>query len=87
MAIVVINKILTTVAIAGITWIGYDTHSEKDSKITNGVFAAQFFNTAILLLLVNANLSEVTPMIGWIFNGPFNDFIPLWYRVVGYTVT
>jgi hypothetical protein len=39
-AIVVINKILTTVAISGITWIGYDTHSKKDAKITNGVFAA-----------------------------------------------
>jgi len=39
-AIVVINKILASVAISGISWIGYDTHSEKDAKITNGVFAA-----------------------------------------------
>jgi len=38
-------------------------------------------------LLVNANLEEVAPHLGWIFDGPFNDFIPLWYRAVGYTVT
>ena len=38
--IVVVNIILTTIVIKLITWIGYDTHSEQISKITNGVFVA-----------------------------------------------
>ena len=38
--ITVINQILTRVSIGLITWIGYDTHSEMLTKITNGVFAA-----------------------------------------------
>jgi len=38
-------------------------------------------------LLVNANLGEVAPKLSWIFDGPFYDFIPLWYKTVGYTIT
>ena len=50
--IVAINYLLKTFTIMLITWIGYDTHSEMLTKITNGVFLAQFFNTALVLLLV-----------------------------------
>lgn len=38
--VVVVNKILATITISLITWIGYDTHSEQLTKITNGVFIA-----------------------------------------------
>lgn len=38
--IVVVNTILTMIAISLITWVGYDTHSEMLTKITNGVFLA-----------------------------------------------
>jgi len=38
--ITVINQVLTKVSIGLITWVGYDTHSEMLTKITNGVFAA-----------------------------------------------
>lgn len=61
MFIVVINLILKESIIALITWVGEDTISEQLASITNGVFYAQFFNTGILLLLVNANLSEHQP--------------------------
>jgi len=51
--------------------------------ITNAVFIAQFFNTAILILLVYANFDE----IGLEFlNGPFYDFSPEWYAIVGYSI-
>ena len=62
--ITAINKVLGAVSISLITWIGYDTHSQMLTKITNGVFAAQFFNTAILILLVYANLEEVNESAG-----------------------
>lgn len=82
--IVIINLILKTVIIKSITWVGEDTLSEQLSSITNGVFAAQFFNTGILLLLVNGNLTEHEPF--WItkyLQGPFYDYMPLWYVNVG----
>ncbi len=53
------------------------------TKITNGVFIAQFFNTAILILLVYANLEEVSPGIGSILDGQFRDYSPKWYTLVG----
>ena len=59
--IIVINLILKEIIIRLITWIGEDTISEQLSSITNGVFYAQFFNTGILLLLVNGNMTEHSP--------------------------
>jgi len=85
--IVVINLILKYATIALVTWIKYDTHSEQMTKITNGVFYALYFNTAILILLVYANLEEVAPPLGSIFSGPFYDYSPGWYAIVGNTLT
>lgn len=82
--IIIINVILKTVIIKSITWVGEDTLSEQLSSITNGVFAAQFFNTGILLLLVNGNLTEHDPIfITKYLKGPFYDYMPLWYVNVG----
>ena len=38
--IIVINILLKNLIISLITWVGEDTHSEKLSSITNGVFIA-----------------------------------------------
>lgn len=51
------------------------------------VFIAQFFNTGILLLLVNANLSEHTWVPGSqsvLSVGQFFDYAPQWYVDVGF---
>jgi len=56
--IVMFNLILKKIIISLITWVGEDTFSQRLTSITNGVFIAQFFNTGILLTLVNANLGE-----------------------------
>jgi hypothetical protein len=82
--IVVVNTILSELTIRLITWIGYDTHSEMLTKITNGVFVAQFFNTGIIYLLVNANFKDTLPSLASIFRGPFLDYEPAWYSAVGY---
>lgn len=85
--IVVVNTIIKTVAISLISWIGYDTHSEQLTKITNGVFVSLFFNTGFLLILSNANFGDYhLPLKGW-FNGPFNDYSPAWYVYVANTLT
>lgn len=83
--IVVVNTLLTTLAIGLITWIGYDTHSEMLTKITNGVFLAQFFNTALVLLLVEANFTETFTFAAGAFNGAFPDYVPAWYALTGDT--
>ena len=52
------NYILRTVCIKLVDWIGYDTETMRLSKTTSVTFWVQFFNSGILLLLINANLSE-----------------------------
>lgn len=46
---------------------------------------AQFFNTGILLLLVNANMSEHKPKMftSMISSGMYYDYMPYWYHEVG----
>ena len=70
-SITVLNIIIKFVTVRLICWIGYDTHSAQVTAISNGVFVAQFFNTAILVLLVFANFAEFG---GTFFKGPFYDY-------------
>lgn len=52
--------------------------------MVKGAFLGQFFNTGLIILIVNANLSEHKPKKFWkIFNGPFYDYMPQWYIDVG----
>ena len=83
--VLVINTILKTVTIMLVKWIGYDTWSEMFTKITNATFIALFFNTGIVILLVNANLDEVAP--GYFFNSGFADYTPVWYSQIGSSIT
>jgi len=53
------------------------------TKIVNGVFIALFFNTGILLVLTNANLSDVSGWLSAVFSGTFYDYSPKWYANVG----
>ena len=69
--IIGVNYILRLFIIKLIIYIGKDTESEQTRLIANGVFIVQFFNTAILLLICNANLAEQG--LGFI-NGRFADF-------------
>ena len=84
--IVVLNVILKMTVISLVSWIGYDTHSELMTKITNLVFDVLFFNTGILLTLVNANLADVSSVLGNIFERTFYDYSPRWYATVGKTL-
>ena len=87
-SILVINEILKRVIIAGISWVGEDTNSEQLSSVTNGVFIAQFFNTGILLLLVNGNMSEHWPYaLTKYFKGRYYDYYPSWYKNVGLKIS
>jgi hypothetical protein len=61
------NYVLRTIVIAVVVWIGYATQTAQLERITTVTFLCQFFNTAFILMLVNADLSEqpVTLMFKW----------------------
>lgn len=78
------NTILKIVTIKLVEFIQEDTLSEQLSSVTIYVFVAQFFNTAFILLLVNANLSEHSiPVLNEWLQGRFYDYSPEWYENVG----
>jgi hypothetical protein len=54
----IFNYIIRVIVIAACTWIGYPTETAQLERITTVTFLCQFFNTAFILLLVNADLSE-----------------------------
>ena len=84
--IVAINYILRLFIIKLIVYIGKDTESEQTRLISNGVFLVQFFNTALLLLLVNANFTEQSPLLGAFFRGQVTDFNSWWFSDIGNTL-
>jgi hypothetical protein len=52
------------------------------------MFLIQFINTGVIILLVNAQVSEVKlPDFFPIFAGAFPEFNVQWYAVVGYTIS
>lgn len=84
--IITINLVLKMVIIKLISMVGYDTHSELMTKISNGVFIGLFFNTGVLFLLTNANLSDVSPRLGSMLQSTYYDYSPRWYAMVGATL-
>ena len=84
--IIAVNVILKHLTIFLVAQIGYETHSEVMTKTTNGYLIALFFNTGVLMLIVNANLTEVSTPLGTIFHGVYHDYSPKWYAKVGNTL-
>lgn len=55
--IIAINFVLRMILINLICLVGQHSESGQTNSITNGVLLVQFFNTAVLLLFVNANMT------------------------------
>jgi len=77
--------VLRTVCILLVTWIGYPTETQQLTETTKVTFFVQFFNTAFLLLLVNADLSE-QPFSFGLTGGLESDFDSSWFKVIGNTL-
>lgn len=81
-SIVAVNFVLRTINILLIKYIGYNTESKQTTAIKTSIFVTQFFNTAILLLLANANTQQT--WLFWLpFNGEYPDLTYEWYNDVG----
>ena len=68
-----------------VNWIGFRTETMRLSYTTTVTFVVQFFNTAFLLLLVGANMSE-QPFGFGLNGGSFTDFNSAWFRTLGNTL-
>lgn len=80
-----VNFVLRTVCILLVAWIGYPTETEKLEMTTKVTFFVQYFNTAFLLLLVNADLGE-QPFSFGLTGGVESDFDKSWFKVIGNTI-
>ena len=54
-SIVIVNFVLRTVNMILIKYIGHHTESQQTTAIMTSIFVSSLLNTAILLLLANAN--------------------------------
>ena len=52
------NQVLRAIIVDHVKKIGLPTQSSQKVTMTNFVFIAKFINSAVLLLIGNANLSE-----------------------------
>lgn len=85
---------ITTVIINEIQYYGvnkivsYEKHwssSDQQRHIALKLFVGIFINTAVILLIVNADIPGLRNL-RVIFNGEFIDFTPQWYKQVGLTI-
>ncbi|RLN72630.1 hypothetical protein BBJ28_00014441 [Nothophytophthora sp. Chile5] len=86
--VVVVNLVLKTTLRGFASFERHTSESAKTSAVALKMFAAQFLNTAIIVLVVNAALSlSSVPVVGELFRGKFTDFQRDWYPTVGMGIT
>nr|CCA18997.1 conserved hypothetical protein [Albugo laibachii Nc14] len=86
--IVIVNLMLKSILRAFATFERHSSESAKASAIVLKTFSAQFFNTAVIVLVVNASLNlNRVPVLKEIMNGKFSDFEREWYPTVGVGIT
>ena len=82
--VVTFNYILRTTIIRLIKWIGSKTYSSRYNTIMQFLFVTQFINSALILVLVQANFEYTSvPLVRQLFNGQFADFNSEWFNQVG----
>ena len=89
---VIINALLSALLTAFTKFERHMTLSLETSAIASKVFIAQLLNSAIIVVLINANLPFVRnsglsfiESLG-LFSGDFASFDGMWYSVVGSTI-
>jgi hypothetical protein len=82
---IIVNIFLKVLTIWLIKQLGFSNQSEETRRIMILVFLIQFFNTGPLLLLINADLTELgIPILSQIvYKGFHPDFTVRWYKDVG----
>ncbi|CAK4616286.1 unnamed protein product [Aphanomyces euteiches] len=83
--VIIVNVFLTTILRAFGEFERHTSESELASALVIKLFFAQFLNTGVIVLLVNANWTKVPlPLsLDEILHGQFDDFVQQWYVAVG----
>jgi hypothetical protein len=66
----------------------YEKRQDKTDLVISNTFKmffVQFFNTAIIILVVNASL-DFMPSWSPILNGKYDDFTTEWYKQIGVSI-
>lgn len=86
--VVIVNTLLNMILRAFATFERHVSESSKASAIAVKMFGAQFLNTAIIVIIVNAalGLSNV-PVVNQLLKGSYSDFQRGWYPAVGMAIT
>jgi hypothetical protein len=86
-SITLVNMIIRELNIFMIKKVGYHGLGNQTAAIFVAIFLASFANTALLLLLGNANTSEYR-FIAWLpFNGIYYNLTQNWYIDIGPALT
>ena len=88
--VIVINFVLKIILRALSRFERVSSKTKEQLKIMTKVFFAMFINTAFIVLIVNADLSNYRVsdyLPEYVLNGEFSDFSRNWYVKVGSTVT
>ena len=90
--VVVLNLLLKPLLVFLVRFEKHHSASGEQMSVMLKLFMAQFFNTAILLVVLNGSFPwlraqlEGTPVEGLLFQGELEDFVPEWYNEVGYAL-
>ena len=87
-AIALTNYILKEFIIAVTDFEAHHTRTDKEASTTSKIWIVQFFATAIILTVINANWSNVVtlPPTFPILQGTYPDFTARWYSQIGATI-
>jgi len=86
--VVVVNAVLKAVLTAITKFERHANRSDETASLAFKIFVAQFVNTALIVLLVNAQFAFIESLglsdgLFGLFAGGFSSFVPQWYSAVG----
>ena len=91
--VVVINAVMKVVMRVLVNFEFWHSVTDVEKSVMIKTYVAQLFNTALLTLVIGADLPEVnkylqgTPLQGGMFAGAYRDFDSKWYNEVGQALT
>jgi len=65
--------------------LDYDQETKRLYRSANVIFWMQFINTAVLLFLVNANMTQ-SPITFGLVGGSLREFNRTWFKLIGNTI-
>ncbi|RLN84290.1 hypothetical protein BBJ28_00007250 [Nothophytophthora sp. Chile5] len=86
--VVIVNVLLNSILRLFAAFERHTSASTRTLKVAVRMFGAQFLNTAVIVLIVNAALGvSSVPVAGELLKGKYKDFERGWYPAVGMSIT